>query len=310
MTQLRSLDLNLLFPLQALLEERHVTRAGVRVGLSQPAMSVALARLRRFFGDDILVRVGNHHELTPAAVEMQDRVTEAASAVQRAFAAGSSGDLAGQRRTFRIWATDNSLVLAPALLARLAERSPGAEVRFVDMNLARDDADLALRTTDGTLAPRGIISGFPSQPVYEDVWCCVASRDHLPGGELTLETLKSRPMVEAFGDQIVMSPPRRALAELGVEPRVVCVVEGFMSLPPLVVGTDRLAFMPRRLATLFRDERLAIRPCPLPMPPLTEMFWWHPTRKADPAHQLLRRVLAEVALELAPEAAAGRETRL
>src|SRR5689334_14098640 len=126
-----SIDLNLLAALDALLAERNVTRAGRRLGLSQPAMSEALARLRRHFGDELLVRVGNRYELTPLAVGLVDRVQAAVAGVERVFSAAPEFDPADSTREFTLLVSDYATsVLGPPLAAAFARSAPHARLRL------------------------------------------------------------------------------------------------------------------------------------------------------------------------------------
>ena len=103
---LASLDLNLLVSLDALLQERSVTRAATRMGLSQPALSASLARLRRHFGDELLTRVGNEYRLTPLAVQLKELSRLALSGVERVFDAQTEFDPASSRREFSLLVSD------------------------------------------------------------------------------------------------------------------------------------------------------------------------------------------------------------
>ncbi len=298
--RLQNIDANLLRSLRALLEERHVTRAGIRVGLGQPAMSDALARLRRIFEDELLVRVGGKYELTPGGMALLDRVAVAVDAIDRLMAVDPNTDQRNMDREFRIWATDISLVLAKPLLRLLAEKSPNTRICFLDINLGAEEPEFALRTADGVLAPRGFIGDLPSLPVFTDNWCFIASREHAPPGLMfTVDELARRPWVATYRTQQAMSPPRRELSILGRDLNIVSVVEGFMSLPSLVSGSSRLAFMPRRMAELGSHPDLAVLDCPFHVPPLIETFWWHKARQDDREHKWLREMITAAAAELA-----------
>jgi DNA-binding transcriptional LysR family regulator len=127
---LANLDLNLLVPLDALLRERSVTRAAASLGLSQPSLSSSLARLRRHFNDELLVRVGNSYELTPMAVQLRRRTEAALVSVERAFATESVFTPATSQREYRIVASDYPMAVLGGPVGRLlAERAPGIRER-------------------------------------------------------------------------------------------------------------------------------------------------------------------------------------
>jgi hypothetical protein len=118
---LAGLDLNLLVALRALIEEQNVTRAGERVGLTQPAMSAALARLRRHFGDELMVRHGNRYELTPLGVALRHRTELAVVAVERVFAAQPDFDPTTSEREFTVLLSDYALMVLGPVVANLLE---------------------------------------------------------------------------------------------------------------------------------------------------------------------------------------------
>lgn len=116
---LARLDLNLVVALRALLEERNVTRAGQRVGLSQPAMSAALSRLRRHFDDDLLSRVGGHYERTALGQVLLERTSTAYDVIERLFASQATFDPAHESREFKLVASDYAVAVFGAELARV-----------------------------------------------------------------------------------------------------------------------------------------------------------------------------------------------
>ncbi|ROO85679.1 LysR family transcriptional regulator [Actinocorallia herbida] len=296
--QLESLDLNLLMALHALLEERNVTRAGRRLGLSQPAMSANLARLRRHFGDELLIRVGNVYELTPLAAALIDSTMHAVNVVERVFSARPSFDPATSDREFTIVTSDYAVsVMGEELMRILGERAPHVRMRFLQINVPRiDDVDTTLRSTDGVVMPHGFISGYPSVDVYADRWVVLAD-PHNPAlaDGLTMDHLGTLPWVATFRGPTASASAARQLNLLGVKPRVEMVVENFQSLPFLVAGTGRIALIQERLASkLAAFTVCAVHPCPYEAVPVLEALWFHPVHHSDPAHRWLRDTLIEV----------------
>lgn len=296
--QLESLDLNLLMALHALLDERNVTRAGRRLGLTQPAMSANLARLRRHFGDDLLIRVGNGYEPTPLAASLLDSTLLAVNVVGRVFSARPSFDPATSDREFTLVTSDYVIsVIGEALMRVLQERAPHVRLRFLQINPARiDDIDTTLRSTDGVLMPHGFIAGHPSVDVYADRWAVLADpRNPALADGLTMDHLRTLPWVATFRSPTAIASAARQLTMLGVEPRVEIVVENFQSLPFLVAGTGRIALIQERLARrLAAYGGCAVHPCPYEALPILEALWFHPVQQSDPAHRWLRDTLADV----------------
>src|SRR3954453_18523733 len=155
-----SLDLNLLVSLDALLQDRRVTRAAARMGLSQPALSASLARLRRHFDDELLTRVGNEYRLTPLAVQLRELVRMAFSGVERVFDAQPDFDPASSTREFTVLVSDYVVVvLGDRLAAVLGEEAPHTRLRLTPHSPAMvERAEQELLGADVLLLPHGFVS--------------------------------------------------------------------------------------------------------------------------------------------------------
>ncbi|SFW78918.1 LysR family transcriptional regulator [Amycolatopsis australiensis] len=296
---LASLDLNLLVTLDALLEHRSVSRAADQVGLSQPAVSAQLARLRRHFGDDLLARHGNQYRLTPLAVQLRGRVRTAVNGVERVFAAEPDFDPATTSREFSLAMSDYGVaVLGVALAAALTQEAPGARVRFVANTPAIvDNARQSLTGIDLLVLPHGFLDGLPHQDLHRDDWVCLIDAGH-PAAEtgLTVEQLRTMPWVATYHGPTASTPAALQMRILGIEPHVQVVTENFLTVPGLVAGTDRVALLQRRLADRIpADANVRALPCPFEAGPLVEAVWWHPMYEHDPEHRYLRELLARVA---------------
>jgi DNA-binding transcriptional LysR family regulator len=302
-----NLDLNLLVTLDVLLRERNVTRAAEHLGSSQPAVSAGLARLRRHFGDDLLHRIGNRYELTPLATQLASRTAPALAGVRRVFDAHAEFDPSAVEREFTVVTSDYAAaVLGPVVTRLLAERAPGVRLRLQQTSpYAVDHAVDTLRGVDGIVLPHGFLADTPFTDLYEDRWVCIVSADNAAvGAELTLAQLGELPWVVLYNLPTAFAPAARQLRMIGVEPRVEVVVDGFLPMPFLVAGTQRVALLQahlaRRMAGLTAIRSL---PCPFEVVPLAEAFWWHPMYRADPAHAWLRGVLTEAGRLLAADGA-------
>ncbi|MFB6550586.1 LysR family transcriptional regulator [Streptomyces sp. NPDC056405] len=297
---LARLDLNLVVALRALLEERNVTRAGQRVGLSQPAMSAALARLRRHFDDDLLARVGGHYELTALGQVLLDRTSTAYEVLERLFTSQADFDPSTESREFRLVASDYAVAVFGAELARVAhEEAPGIRLRFTQTPPSvTEDTGTLLSATDGLLMPHGVISGFPATDLYDDRWVFVVAQDHPEVGDrLTRQDLARLPWVTY--QRTYDAPAVRQLGMLGIEPRVEISVDSFQLLPLLVAGTRRVALVQARLARLFAAvASVRVLPPPYEAVPLREALWWHPVHTHDAAHIWLRETAVRVAARL------------
>ncbi len=293
-------DLNLLVTLDALLRERSVSRAAERLGLSQPAVSAQLARLRRHFGDELLARTGNQYRLTPLAIRLKERVQTALPGVERVFAAAPDFDPGSSTREFKLLISDYTIAVLGDTIARLlAEEAPGARLRFVpNIPETVDDAPQVLVNADLLVLPHGfLLAELPHQDLYRDEWVClVATTNADVGDRLTIEQLETLPWVVTYHGPTASTPAARRLRTLGIEPRVQIVTETFLTIPGLVAGSDRIALLQRRLAgRIPPSSGIRVLPCPFDAGELVEALWWHPIHDDDPEHRYLRDLVVRAA---------------
>lgn len=301
---LANLDLNLLVSLDALLRERSVTRAAARMNLSQPALSAALAKLRRHFGDELLVRSGNTYLLTPLASQLLDRCSVALADVERVFATAPRFDPAECEREFHVLSSDYGLtVLAARFAAEVTARAPRARIRFEQHTPAVvEHATERLRTADFIWIPHGFLSDVPHLDLYTDSWVCIADADNPEiEGALTLDNLRELPWVTNYQTPTAYTPATRQMQLLGIDPHVQVVTDSFTALPAMVTGTRRIAMLQARLADRIpASMRLRSWRLPFDPVPLVEAAWWHPLSDRDVEHRFLREVLADVAAATPP----------
>jgi DNA-binding transcriptional LysR family regulator len=294
-----SLDLNLLVALDALLEQRSVTRAAEQLGLSQPALSASLARLRRYFGDDLLIRVGNQYRLTPLALQVRERTRVALTEVERVFTAQPEFDPATSRREFSVLMSDYGVSLLGIEAASiLAREAPGVRLRMVaNSEQSVDQAARVLTKTDLMVIPHGFIDDLPHQDLCRDEWACVVSADNPNVGDsISVEQLRLMPWVFSYHGPTASTTAALQMRMLGIEPYVQVVTGTFLTVPQLVSGTGRVALLQRRLIDLLpADSGLKALACPFEAGSLVEAMWWHPMNTADPEHTYLRGVMARAA---------------
>ena len=303
-------DLNVLLPLKVLLEEGNVTRAGRRLELSQPAMSGTLARLRRRFDDELLVRAGRDYELTPFARDLLPEVQHAVRLLARALNREDAFDPATSERSFRLAMSDYAIAVVHEPLVRaVSATAPG--VRLVIENIGPDarSSDRVLLDHDALVAPLGF--GFPGdcRPLWRDRMVLVADRRNprLRDGGLGLEDLAVLPHASAAFGPGILTPADRVFGELGIDRWVALQVAGFLPLPFVIEGTDMVAVVPERLARIHvrPDRPLALVEPPFGEVVLAEGYWFARDRVADPAHRWLFARFDELAAELAATAPAA-----
>ncbi|CAL9339909.1 Nodulation protein D 2 [Streptomyces sp. enrichment culture] len=289
---LHRVDLNLLPLLAALLEHRSVTRAAEAVGLTQPAMSNALQRLRRTLGDDLLVRVGRHYVLTARAKALAGPVDLILETATHQVLTSPSFDPVTSDRTFRIAATSAAaLPVLPALSALLAVSAPGVRLRLEppegSRGLTGGDA-----TADVTLLPDTVRTTLPRERLYDEDWVVVADADNdRIGATLTVDDLARLPHV-VFEWDGGRAGAQQALARLLPDLVVQCVVFEFLMIPSMVSGTPMIALLQRRLAgRLAAQHGLRVMESPVPLPPLGIDLVWNPRTAGDPGCLWLRKQL-------------------
>lgn len=305
---LRDVDANLVLALHALLEERNLTHAGNRMAMSQPAMSGALARLRKHFDDDLLVRAGRGFELTPLGEELRPAVAEAVEAAEALLGNQREFDPTKSTKQFDVSMSEYAMtVLAEPLTRLMREQAPGCTISFDAVPPSREQFDNQLMRRDLIVVPLGF--GLPgrTQPIFTDELVCIVARtnSHLRDGSLSNTDLRTMPhaVAEFLPAGATQRPLEIEAAEKGFADRMVLVqVTSLLTLPYAVAGTDMCAFVPARLAYRCLDTLdLAIAQTPLDAVPITEAAHWHPRRSQDPAGVWLRRLLHDVALDVETE---------
>jgi DNA-binding transcriptional LysR family regulator len=296
---LGGIDLNLLLVLQALLEECNVTRAAIRVGVPQPTVSNALARLRRHYRDELLVRSGNGYALTPLARSLLPSVQESVRLIGNAFSPES--DPGRPDRTFTISVSDWSLMmLGASLLRRVHELAPDVNLRVERITEDMRQEDRWIHQYDLLIAPVGFYRpAGESMVLCRDRFVCVLDpgNPRLRDGQLSLADFAALPHATAQLPHAVADPVRLAFDRLGLRPTIAIATAAWLPLPFLVAGTDMVAVVPERLARRMSGATgVAVAEPPFGPVELVESAWWHPLRATDPSHAWLRAVLTETAL--------------
>jgi DNA-binding transcriptional LysR family regulator len=311
---LSALDLNLLPALEALLNRRNVTQAAKDVGLSQPAMSRALSRLREVLGDTLLVRApGGGYALTPRAEALSGQLIATLDHVKAVFREPSF-DPAHVQRTVRIAGADtHTLLLAPALMRLLAVRAPNLDIRIENYGpdlverMETGKLDLAFAVSTTPLPP-----GARSETYATDRLALVLRRGH-PMANRTW-TIQDYGKVSHVGISILGdsgSDLDAQLAKVGVHRRMALVTPHFMATLAAVAETDMATTISRVFAQRFAsDFGLILKEPPLPNLDLDLTVVWSHVRAADPVLAWLRGVIREAALETMDLKGSRQESRV
>ena len=302
------MDANLLLSLHALLEEKNLTHAGERMTMSQPAMSGALARLRKHFDDELLIRVGRGFELSPLADQLKPAVADAVEAAEALLGNQREFDPASSSRLFTVSMSEYAMtVLAEPLIRHLGDQAPGCSLALDPVDVGPGQFEAQLLRRDLIIGPLGFEFPGRTQPVFTDKLVCVVDRDNprLMNGALTVDDLREMPhAVAQFGAAGERRRPLEVEMErIGVTDRTVLAqVTSLLVLPFAVSGTDMCAFVPSRLVGRSADILgLAVATTPLDPVRITEAAHWHHRRDAEPAVVWLRHLLYDVAVSVEDE---------
>jgi DNA-binding transcriptional LysR family regulator len=299
----RTIDLNLLVVFDALAQDRSVTRAGQRLGISQPALSHALARLRHMLKDDLFLRTPAGMEPTPRAQELVEPIRQALSGLRDALAGAHNFDPAGARQSFTIAVNNHAaLVMAPPLAVAATTDAPGVRLDFRPSGtldtpdlLDRAEIDIAL----GTVAAPG--ERFADRRLFHDGFVAVLRKAHHAAaveGPISLETLAELPhlTLSSTGENTDFVDAR--LEEAGFA-REVALRAPLLAAGAVLAQSDMVAVMSERAARQFATYLpLSILALPFPTPTLTTAMLWHRRSDAVPAHGWLRSMIVKVARSL------------
>ena len=289
------IDLNLLRVFDAVLHEKGVTPAAARLGLTQPAVSNALARLRKLLGDALFVRTPRGVDATPFARELAEPVRQALALLESALAHGPGFDPATATRAFRFYMSDlGQIEFLPPLVERVQREAPGVRLEAVSLEvediagaLAAGGLDLAVGFLPGLGAP------VRRQALFKDPYLCLMRADH------EIKTLNKRTFLAASHALVSYRGGHRvieeALERAGITPRIALRVPHFTVVPMVLERTDLILTLPARVARVFeRRGKLKALPPPVPIPQAEVALHWHERFEADPGNRWLREVMVDL----------------
>jgi DNA-binding transcriptional LysR family regulator len=302
---IRQLDLNLLKVLEAVFDEQRTTLAAARLGMSQPAVSHALNKLRTALGDSLFVREGNRMLPTPYAESIREPVKRVLQIISSEIAADHTFDPKTTHRRFTISTSDiGELVFLPQLLSALATEAPNATLRCLSMPPRELEEAMADGTVDIALGyfPDLTGGGFYQQKLFEHRFVCLVRVDHpVFGDTITLEEFLAADHAVVAQEGRSQEIFERRMQQLGLERRILLQSPHFMSAPLLVAASDMIITVPRAVGNIYR--RLApirlIEP-PIEIPPFELKQLWHRRVHADLAVIWLRTLIARLSLNRDP----------
>ncbi|CAM3593775.1 LysR family transcriptional regulator [Bordetella sputigena] len=295
-------DLNLLIHFDALMTCRSISRAAEQVGVSQPAMSAALSRLRKLFNDPLLVREASHWQPTPQALALHLEFQPLLARWQRATGPRAAFDPRLTARTFSLYATDYmQFTLMPRVLPGLARDAPHLQLRLIP---ARLQHGLSMLDTNHV----ELLAGYFPEPaqslrarfLYEEPAVCIVREDHpCLRRRWNLDAYLRYPHVDLSAHTGFFSGTiDRMLRAMGRQRTVTATLSSYLVGPYVVAGSDLICTVPRSVAkAVQRSARLVLLDVPLKLPALSVSLYWHERHQEDPGHGWLRQYIAERATQ-------------
>ena len=315
MKNLNQIDLNLLVYLEALLRERNVTQAANQLGLSQPAMSNGLRRLRALFDDPLLVRTSEGMTPTERALELEPLVKEILLGVDRAMQPATEFEPRAAQMVVRIMASDYAeSTLFPAVLTELRDNAPDitldimnpSDVSFLDVE--RGKVDLVINRFDQ------MPQSFHQITLWQDSFSCLLSPNHPILDDFSLESYLSADHIwvskTGMGVGVGVDPSDvqrlgwvdSALAQLGEKRRIRVFTRHYQAAMTLAEQNDLIVTLPTRATWLKQnDPRVAIRQVPFDVPPLELKMAWSPLLHNNAPHRWVRQFITRIARSLSTE---------
>ena len=309
---IKNIDLNLLVYLDVLLQERNVTRAAETLGISQPAMSNGLRRLRTLFNDPLLVRTSNGITPTERAEVLQPVIREVVSSIEKAIEPGQRFDAASADRVFRISVSDyTESTLLPHLLRRMRSEAPNitldvltpSDVSYQDVE--RGSVDLVINRFDE------LPQSFHQVTLWKDSFSCLISHHNPIRNHFNLDSYLEAGHVwvnkTGMGVGVGMEPGAyqrlgwvdEALAKIGKERRIRVFTRHYQAAMRLAVLRDLIITLPTKAANLLKDDpTVIILPPPFEIPEIELTMAWSPLLQHNSAHQWIRRLIADVTREM------------
>lgn len=302
-------DLNLLPIFVALMEERSVTRAAERMGMTQPAVSNALSRLRQMLQDQLFVRERYGIQPTPIALELSPLIAEALAQFDDAVLGQQAFDPAHAERLFTIAPNGYvEFVIVPAVLARLEKVAPGIKLRLTPFGNDLAETGVVSGTTALVL---GRIVDPPDnlvvQHLMDEGLACAVRADHPAIGDaMTREQFETMKHVNIVPPGRMRAGLFQALAQRQLKRDVAISVTNFFAAAEMVAVTDYCATLPSLICRqLMHDPRLKVLPAPVDLGSFPVEMAWHVRYRHDPAHRWLRALIGAVITDLTGKTAAA-----
>jgi DNA-binding transcriptional LysR family regulator len=296
--ELSDIDLNQLVLFQQLMVERRVSKVAENLGLTQPAVSNTLAKLRRQFGDDLFVRTPTGMMPTPFAEQLAEPIGYALGMIHSGLNQHARFDPASVKRSVTIGMTDiGEIVFLPALVDRLRREAPGVSLNTVRTTATSLRDDMEAGKVDLAIGPLPQLkAGFFQRRLFRQRYVCLFRKGHaLDKKRITLADFKAAEHLVIVSAGTGHGKVDDLIRRAGVERQVRLTVPHFVSVGHLLARTDMVATVTERLAeSLAAPFELRFRPHPIDLPEIAINVFWHAKVHRSPAHQWLRGLLFDL----------------
>ena len=296
--ELSDIDLNQLVLFQQLMVERSVSKAAEKLGLTQPAVSNTLAKLRRQFGDDLFVRTPTGMMPTPFAEQLAEPIGYALGMIHSGLNQHSRFDPASVKRSVTIGMTDiGEIVFLPALVERLRQEAPGVSLNTVRTTATNLRDDMEAGKVDLAIGPLPQLkAGFFQRRLFQQRYVCLFRKGHeLDRKRLSLADFQAAEHLIIVSAGTGHGKVDDLIRRAGVERAVRLTIPHYVSVGHLLQRSDMLATVTERLAeSLVEPFDLSFRPHPIDLPEIAINVFWHAKVHRSPAHQWLRGVVFDL----------------
>ncbi|AKJ66992.1 LysR family transcriptional regulator [Pandoraea thiooxydans] len=297
MADFNKIDLNLLRVFQAILEERSLTHAGYRLGLSQPAISYALGRLRTLFDDPLFVRIPNGMAPTPTAEQLAQPVGRALAAVREALRHAEHFDAGSSTRTFRLSMSDiGEQVFLPPLCEKLQQVAPFLQLEAEQIPVTKVEEALRLGQLDFAVGNLPALKSVTRYALlfHEAYVCMTRKRAGLPQRSLSAQRFLELSHIAVSSSESSHRTIDDSLRAAGLHRRIALRVPHFTVIPQILQRTDWMVTLPRRVARHFNEHRqFAVYPLPVAIPEVEVTVHWHESFDNDDGNRWLREQIID-----------------
>ena len=298
---INTFDLNLLRAFDAVMSEGSITAAAARLGMTQPAMSRTIHRLRQQYNDALFVRTSRGMRPTEYAQSLAEPVSNAIAAVRRALELQTAFDPAVSTRTFRLVMTDVGAVFyLPRLIPHLKRAAPGVTIHSLQMPREKYPEALEIGLAELALGQMpGTQRNLHTQHLCNDQLVCVARKHHpVIRDSLSMAQFMEAEHITIAAPSLTESVVRRALGKRAAKRRIALDLPHYLAVPMIVSACDMIAVMPRGAATAFASKwPLKLLPLPFRAPALQFSQFWHGRSHHDAGHQWLRGIVADLFMD-------------